>query len=694
MTERAAPSDEANVELSECDREPIRIPGTVQSQGVLFALDPASTVVKAVSASVETHLGRRVDEALGRAIGDVAPPLHAPAAAQPADGEARPTPFRVTIDVHGSPCDFAGLVHNNGAYTILELEPVPPASTSLLWHSSTPVLFETRQTFALMCGARSVADLCDLVAAELRRLTSYDRTMVYRFLEDGSGEVISEYRSEQLEPYLGQRYPASDIPLQARQLYLAQSMRYISDVDAAASPLVPREMPGTGLPLDLSGAFLRSPSPVHLEYLRNMGVRSSVVMSLVKEGELWGMLVAHNSVAQPCPLLTRIRCDFLGILASSLLAGVTEVEALRAREASRDAVATLVARLVRGRDVTEALAGGSVTLLDAVAADGFAVCGPDGTIRTFGESPSANQVGLIVREIEGRYGRAIAASENIVRDWPALGSIDAEPACGVLFAPALEGGNSFVAWFRNEEKASIAWAGDPSKATVTDPAGRLRPRNSFALWREEVRGRAKPWTEADRNAAGIIREHLTAAELVLAQAELARLASQDALTGLANRRVVDSELDRLAHEEADCAAIYIDLDRFKAVNDNLGHEAGDELLVGVAERLTSLVRPGDIVARFGGDEFVVICNNCPSSAAATLAERIVQGFEAPFRLGDATVSETVSVGWATAKSIGEATELIRRADKAMYYAKQHGGNQAAYLRGTRVLEMRIEGDPG
>jgi diguanylate cyclase (GGDEF)-like protein len=664
-----------DLDLTSCDREPIHIPGTVQGYGVLFALEPGSTVVAAVSENVETLLGHSVEDVLGHALGEFEPELDAAAAARPDAPGPEPSAFRVTLPVAGARQHFSGAIHSNGPYTILELE---RADALPQWRESSPVLFETRGAFARMSTARSVRELCDRLAEELRRVTGYDRTMVYRFLEDESGEVLSEVRSPELEPYLGHRYPATDIPTQARRLYLSQSIRYIADVDGPQAALVPRLMPGTGLPLDLSAAALRSPSPVHLEYLRNMGVGSSVVMSLVNDGRLWGMLVAHNSVAMRCPRTTRTVCDFLGMLGSSLLAGTAELELLKARESSRDAEDTLVARLARAGDITEALAGGHITLADAIASDGFALGQPDGTIRTFGETPSAGQIEAIVREIETAGRREIASSDSLVRTWPALASLDLQPSCGILFAPALEGGNKYIAWFRNEKIRSIKWAGDPNKPAVSGPEGRLRPRNSFALWREDVRGRSEPWSEADREAAGVIREHLAAAHLRLAQAQLALLASHDALTGLANRRAVLTEIDRLALADKGCAAlIYIDLDRFKAINDDLGHEAGDEVLVAVADRLSSLVRPGDVVARFGGDEFVVICHACPPPAAARLAVRIVKAFEAPLRLRGGEVAETVSVGWAIAKSSEEAHELIHRADVAMYDAKRHGGNQAA-----------------
>jgi len=549
-----------------------------------------------------------------------------------------------------------------------------------------------------MCAAGGVQELCDVMAGELRSLSGYGRAMVYRFGEDGSGEVVSEARSPELEPYLGLHYPASDIPAQARLLYLTQSIRYIADAYAPQAALVPELMPVTGLRLDLSSAFLRSPSPIHLEYMRNMGVAASLVMSLVKGGALWGMLVAHNAVPLPCSSSTRAACDFIGILGSSLISGATELELIRGREATLQVQQELAARLSLNSDLVRALAEGAVTLGDLVRSDGFAIGEKSGAIRTVGATPPAEVIRVIAREIAGTAAGSIVASDSMVRSWPSFATLDLGPACGVLFAPVLEGADSFLAWFRQEKIRSISWAGNPNKPAVADLSGRLRPRNSFALWTEEVRGRSVRWSDAERAAATIVRDHLVSAQLRLALAKLANVATHDALTGLVNRRAVDAELERSALDVEPVALVFIDLDRFKAVNDGLGHAAGDEFLVAVASRLRSIARASDVVARLGGDEFVVLCKDCSPSMAARLARRIVQGFEAPFVVAGSEVAGTASVGWATANSMNDATDLMRRADTAMYYAKNRGGNQAARSRATRSPKAgnraRGTGDPG
>jgi diguanylate cyclase (GGDEF)-like protein len=681
----ARETEPATLDLSACDNEPIHIPGTVQSYGVLFALERTSTVIKAVSDNVAALLGHAVKDVLERPIGAVIAALHGPAAVAAAElSESGRSTYRVTIDEAGPTRHFEAAVHFSAGFKIIEIEPVhaPPGSSQL--NRSGSVMLDGHRAFSHMCVAGGVQELCDLMVAELKSVTGYDRAMVYRFDEDGAGEVVAEARSAELEPYLGLHYPASDIPAQARSLYLTQSIRYIADAYAPQAALVPQMMAETGLRLDLSSAFLRSPSPIHLEYMRNMGVASSVVMSLVKDGTLWGMLVAHNTVPLACPSSTRAACDFVGMLGSSLLAGATEIELVRTRGAALNAQEKLSARLSRSNDLTRTLADGDVTLGHLVAADGFAIGEETGGIRTNGFTPPVESIRSIARDVKLSGVGAVFVSDSMVRSRPAFGALDLGPSCGILFAPVLEGGDSYVAWFRNEKIRSIKWAGDPNKPAVSDPSGRLRPRNSFALWSEEVRGRSERWSDADLAAAAAIREHLASAQLRLALAQLAKVATHDPLTGLVNRRAVDAELDRLAAEEEPRAAlIFIDLDRFKTVNDSLGHGAGDEFLIAVASRLKSLARPDDVVARIGGDEFVLLSRNCSPASAARLARRVVKAFETPFAVGGSTIAGSASVGWATAKSTEGAAELVRRADTAMYYAKRHGGNRASRSRATR-----------
>ncbi|HRL30860.1 MAG TPA: GAF domain-containing protein, partial [Ottowia sp.] len=141
----------------------------------------------------------------------------------------------------------------------------------------------------------------------VRELTGFDRVMAYRFRADDSGDIVAEERDAALDPYLGWRFPASDIPAQARRLYIENTMRLIADV--GSTPVAVRAAPGVDQPLDMSHGVLRSVSPIHIEYLQNIGVGASMSLSIVLEGRLWGMLACHHRTPRQVPYVTRAACD-------------------------------------------------------------------------------------------------------------------------------------------------------------------------------------------------------------------------------------------------------------------------------------------------------------------------------------------------------------------------------------------------
>ena len=160
-------------------------------------------------------------------------------------------------------------------------------------------------------AAASLRALCDETARIFKGLTGYDRVMVYRFDHDGHGEVLSEAKEPALEAFLGNRYPASDIPQIARRLYERNRVRVLRDVEYRSAPLIPPLSPITGDQLDMSQCFLRSISPIHVQYLKNMGVRGTLVVSLMVNGKLWGLVSCHHYVPRFIHFEERAVCELL-----------------------------------------------------------------------------------------------------------------------------------------------------------------------------------------------------------------------------------------------------------------------------------------------------------------------------------------------------------------------------------------------
>ena len=241
----------------------------------------------------------------------------------------------------GAPA-YSALVHQVGSVWLVELEAEEVALTV------EDTLLGVRSAVGRLTSATTVADLLDVAAAEIRRLTGFDRVMVYRFDPDWNGQVVAEAKHDLLESFLGLHYPASDIPPQARALYKVNLLRFIRDIDAVNAPLVPVDNPLTGAPLDLSQAALRSVSPIHCEYLRNMGVTASMSVSIMVAGELAGLVACHHYSGPYVPSApVRATCEFLAQTLSLTLSSREQDEAVR-RSTQIQATLGAVTRPVAG----------------------------------------------------------------------------------------------------------------------------------------------------------------------------------------------------------------------------------------------------------------------------------------------------------------------------------------------------------
>ncbi|WP_250447199.1 SpoIIE family protein phosphatase [Actinotalea sp. C106] len=473
----------------DCADEPIRIPGSIQPHGVLLAVDPSTLAIRVASANVAEHLGTTAEELLGRDVRDVVGPETVPAL--PLSDDAL-EPRRVTLAVpEGRTQTYDVLVHLADELLVLELE--------LVRDTQADRPRRARVALRSLQGARDQAELAEIVAREVRAVTGFDRVMVYRFDADWNGEVVAEEAREDLDPYLGLHFPASDIPAQARELYTHQWLRSIPDATYSPSPLLPTDAPTTGRPLDLSGSTLRSVSPVHLEYLANMGVRASMSVSLIVHGRLWGLVACHQVDGPHYPgVAARSSAEFLGRTASLLLQG-KEDEARYVDSLTIAATAAELQRELTAQARTPLLAlTAEDRVLDLVEGATGAAVRLDGQLRLLGETPDAKQVTALAEQLWAEGGGTVA-THRLGHDLPGsdLPAQLAGTAAGVLAVRVAAGASrDALMWFRPEVLREVHWAGDPeAKGTEATPDGvRLTPRHSFAAWVEQVRGTSEPWT--------------------------------------------------------------------------------------------------------------------------------------------------------------------------------------------------------
>jgi len=679
-----------------CAEEPIHIIGTVQPHGFVLVVDISTTQIVQVSSGAARHwqgLGEASRLLQGTLMDWVDGLGESPHALL--DGLPCADPMALNLQ----PCiaategaarilaSFAGAFecvgHRVGNLAVLEWQ---AQSEDFASNDSKGMISVTTALLRLR-GAQTLAMFYRDCVREVARLCGFDRVMLYRFLPDWTGEVIAEEAAGSLKTrFLGLRFPASDIPSQARALYADSKIRVLADVQAVPDILLPPLTPSGEL-LDQSHSLLRGFSQVHQTYLKNMGVRATMSLSIVCEGKLWGLIACHHYQPRVPPHHVR---DTLRRVCE-LVAGVIamRIETLSHLAAAQEAVSMdqLLSRVhqdVLQDDDTEAvLARRLPEVLAAFRATALVV--GIGNLQYLGgvtNAPASAEE--VTRELAVRIGTfasdgILTRTDLLAPDGTALKTL---PQAAGLLAVQSVGERAICAFTRAEIVREVNWGGEPIKRAVTAPDGhvRLEPRRSFDLWKETIRGTARAWVATEVDACERLLRILSDAcrrrEHKLLERELRFRAHHDHLTGLVNRRSMEESLDQhLGAKRFDSAVMLIDLDHFKMINDTHGHAAGDRLLQALSSRLSAVIRPTDILARVGGDEFLLLAElGSPDQAAAVaIAQRLHAAMQAPFDVEGQPVRLALSVGIAIPPGHGtNATDLMRRADLALYRAKKSG----------------------
>ncbi len=489
-------------DLSNCERELIHLAGSIQPHGALLVIDPANFSILQASANSPALLGIGDKKLLGRSIAELDSGLAQAveeAAATLAPEELRPMNLQIAPRQGQSAARiFDAVVHRGSAQElILELEaldqrPDPVETVSVEPEALVDVIAAAIQRIG---AAGNEGLLFDIAVQVFRDLVGYDRVMAYKFDPDGHGKIIAEARHPRLDSLLGHRYPASDIPQRARELYLRTRVRVLVDVRYTPVPIEPRLQPRSGQELDMSLCHLRSMSPLHIQYLKNMGVTATLVVSLVREGRLWGLIACHHDTPRNLRYPVRAACEMLAEVIAMRLAAIenyahAQVDLLVRRLEQR----LIEATSVEG-DWRMALFRNPRTLLQPLDASGAALV-YEGEILTGGEVPSTPELRALVDWIASCAKGAIFSCSSVARENAKLQSLT-PTASGVLAISLSDSRPDYLLWFRKEQLQSVTWAGDPSKPVVRDDPLELSPRRSFAAWSEIVRATAAPWTKKE-----------------------------------------------------------------------------------------------------------------------------------------------------------------------------------------------------
>jgi light-regulated signal transduction histidine kinase (bacteriophytochrome) len=540
----AGSTDGVGLDLNACDREPIHIPGAIQPHGLLLVADAASLTVVAGAGDLETRL---TPDWLGRDLSALL--------AQDIDATLTANGTVAGVALAGLP--VAGLterfdvtLHRTAEHVLVELEPVeaePVTGAGMLGRLNAMAMTFER--------ASNLQALCERAATAFRQLTGFDRVMVYRFLDDEAGRVMAEDKATGLGTFLNHHFPASDIPKQARALYVRNRTRTIPTIDYVPAVLRPAGFET----LDLSDVALRSVSPIHLRYLANMGVAASASISIVKDGLLWGLIACHHG--SPKGLTPDIRAAS-ATLASGLARQIRakeEAETYRERlrlRAAEDAVIPKLATEPAPRSIVATLRDDLRRMLDG---DGFAYV--EGTIvDTDGPCPGKDDILDLAAWARTRGVIEPFTTHELSALLPRAEAYRAQ-ASGLLALPLVDEG-AVLLWFRAEQIEEVEWAGNPHKAVSVDPNAVLTPRTSFESWTQAVSGRSRRWTREEIEAAHRLRRAFHDAHinqrLRLLNADLQRtLADKDAL--IAQKDVLMKEVNHRVQNSLQLVAAFLSL---------------------------------------------------------------------------------------------------------------------------------------
>lgn len=491
---QSAPANQ--IDLSNCDREPIHIPGSVQGHGCLLVLAPDAAgglVIEQASensaaflaAPLEQILGGRCEELLGAEL--------EAALRSEAHSNRHTSSVRFLRSVRlasGQQVDV--VTHSTGGRLIAEFERADVKVDQDVLNTTIVNVVSQLES------VKSTPELAQAAARELRALTGFDRILLYSFDEAGTGTVIAEDRNDELPSMLHLRFPASDIPQQARRLYVLNRVRIIPDVDYTPSPIVSRD--AAPEPLDLTYSVLRSVSPVHRAYMRNMGTRSSMSVSLIIDGKLWGMISFHHATPKAAPYVVRSGCDVLARIVAAQISAYSRAadysEAIHLKSIERD----LLTYMALEEKYLDGITHHPEKVLALANATGAAFV-LDDTCVLMGETPTENQVKRIADWVSSRPQPEFFATGHFAAEYP-LAEAFTDTASGLMAISLSQLHRFQILWFRPEMLRTIHWAGEPDSETKRAAASmQISPRHSFAAWSETVRQRSIPWTPVEQEAA-------------------------------------------------------------------------------------------------------------------------------------------------------------------------------------------------
>ncbi|WP_207492088.1 ATP-binding protein [Aridibaculum aurantiacum] len=486
-------TNHTNYDAIFCGKQPLHNTNLIQSHGALIAAESGTHKIVQVSENIDALLGMAVDDVVGLSLADVLNDDSVQLVNSSVSSGAlhAKVPSTLYFSKAGKEEGYLAHLHQKDDLLIIEVE----FTDKLVDKASFIKIFQqVKQVVSAIEAATTVNEVCIVAANVIKELSGFDKVMIYSFDEGWNGTVVAEAMEQGMDSYFGLKFPASDVPKQARELYLSNPYRLIPNRDYVPVPLSPYNNPVTNTFTDLSSCKLRSVAPVHLEYLRNMGVVASMSTRIIHREQLWGLIACHHR--QP-KYLSFEETSVFELLSSVISTKITSI----IHKTSLDRRSTLEASLfvIKGQmeffdDLLKMFMYNKETLLSLLSADGVSICW-NGEIESAGLTPEEDEVQqlrhwLMEKKVKQTlHMPALSLAFAKAEKYAALAS-------GLLALPIDPEVGNYILAYRPEAIQQVKWGGNPDEVIKFEANSSVyHPRNSFAVWKETIKQTAVRWTD-------------------------------------------------------------------------------------------------------------------------------------------------------------------------------------------------------
>ncbi|MFT2009834.1 GAF domain-containing protein [Pontibacter sp. 13R65] len=496
-------SIEKNYDSDFCGSIPLHLVNLIQPHGMLLVLEKEELTIIQVSENVSEFLGMQAEDLLEHPLSHFLPAAQFEdlTAKMKQQGNLDKISYSLSFNSRPEQEPLTALLHTGPEYVLIELEynETAPADNSFR------VLYQQIKFItSLLKQAGSAQQIAQIAATEMKRVSGFDRVLVYQFDPTWNGIVIAQEKEANMDDYMGLRFPASDVPKQARDLYFRNPYRLIPNKAYTPVRLIPIINSLTQRFTNLSDCNLRSVASVHLEYLTNLGITASMSLPIIIDNKLWGLISCHHKTAKNPSYEVRSALELLSDIVAAQLAAKERERVISNRAELQRVHGKLMEQLYTNQVFAEGLLLGEVNIQHLLSLTGAAVTFDGGTW-TYGNTPEAQDLRELVSWLRRNKIDKLFSTDSLPKIYVQSKEYK-DVVSGLIVLPINAEQGEYILGFRSEVLQTVKWGGDPNQAIQMEPDGKTyHPRNSFATYQETVKYTSLPWLTEELEVAETLR---------------------------------------------------------------------------------------------------------------------------------------------------------------------------------------------